>query len=90
MNQIINNTLALPLQNTQILKHWFEQNVLNSEITSEIEEPIFSAPIQIQQSSDHPYTINFFKEMLHPEKGKLYLYDQHGTIAIIDSAKNLA
>ena len=28
--------------------------------------------------------------MLHPEKGKLHLYDQHGTIAIIDSAKNLA
>ncbi|ENU98085.1 MULTISPECIES: hypothetical protein [Acinetobacter] len=89
-NQIINNTLALPLQNTQILKHWFEQNVLNSEITSEIEEPIFSSHVQIQQSSEHPYTINFFKEMLHPEKGKLHLYDRHGTIAIIDSAKNLA
>ncbi|WP_180015681.1 hypothetical protein [Acinetobacter sp. YH16031] len=28
--------------------------------------------------------------MLHAEKGKLHLYDQHGTIAIIDSAKNLA
>ena len=88
-NQIINNTLALPLQNTQILKHWFEQNVLNSEIKPEIEEPIFSTLVHSQQSSDHPYTINFFKEMLHPEKGKLHLYDQHGTIAIIDSAKNL-
>lgn len=85
--KVENNTLYFPLQDTQDLNRWLKKYILNQEKTI----PQSSHLTETVPFQQHPFSEAFFKKLLNSEEHtKMHLYDQYGTLAIIDLAQNLA
>ncbi|MEB3755087.1 hypothetical protein [Acinetobacter sp. MD2(2019)] len=85
---IHDDTLCLPLNNRfDPLKDWIERTIL-SKFTKKI---IPNVNIEKQQPTA-PTTINLntFKNMYHAENTRLHLFDDTGTLAIIDLRRKIA
>lgn len=87
--KVSNNTLYLPLQDTYELNQWINAHIINQTTHIENKQPI--VPTMQQRLPDHhPYTESYFKDMVNTEKhSKLHLFDQNGTLAIIDANQNI-
>lgn len=87
--KVSNNTLYFPLQDTYDLDRWVDRNIINSNHQNS--EQIDMLPImQSKLPTNHNYTESYFKQMFDSESNaKLHLCDDTGSIAVIDSTKNL-
>lgn len=85
-----NNTLYLPIEDTYELNHWIDQNILHLN-QNNTEENIDLIPIINKKlPTNHIYTESYFKAMSsNTSNVKLHLSDHQGSIAVIDSSKNL-
>ena len=81
---IHDNTLYIPLNNNvSKLKEWISLKLLNSLSQAPIENTI--------RQIDHTFLApSFFKNMHDPNNARLHLFDQAGTLAIIDTRNNIA
>lgn len=85
--KVENNTLYFPLLDTQDLNHWVKKYILNQEQPS-LQSSHLTETAELH---NHHFSEQFFKKLLNSEEHtKMHLYDQHGTLAIIDLAQNLA
>ena len=76
------NTLYLPFQQTDALKNWIQLRLL-SYISNQQPKNDFLP-------NHNPVTEKFLKDMLNPENARLHLFDDHGTLAIIDTRSQIA
>ncbi|ENU32201.1 hypothetical protein [Acinetobacter parvus] len=76
------NTLYLPFQQTDALKSWIQLRLL-SYISNQQPKNDFLP-------NHNPVTEKFLKDMLNPENARLHLFDDHGTLAIIDTRSQIA
>jgi hypothetical protein len=76
------NTLYLPFQQTDALKNWIQLRLL-SYISNQQPKNDFL-------SNHNPVSEKFLKDMLNPENARLHLFDDHGTLAIIDTRSQIA
>ena len=85
--KVEDDTLYFPLLDTQDLNRWIKRYILNQQTpTNQSSHLLETAPIPNQRLTEQ-----FFKKMLQVDvPTKLHLYDQHGTLAIIDLTQNLA
>ena len=84
-NILQENTLSLPIVNPQNFSDWILQHLLNTSLENP-NEHIFEV-----NPKKTPYKLEYFSKMLDKERNsKLHLFDNLGTIAIIDVQKNIA
>jgi len=88
-----NNTLYFPLLNAKELYRWLEQHIMQSlpasQNASSAPMPPEAAENQIAPKHAQPLNERFFKQMLTgAPPSKLHLYDDQGSIAVIDVAQN--
>ena len=76
------NTLYLPFQQTDALKNWIQLRLL-SYISNQQPKNDFL-------SNHNAVSEKFLKDMLSPENARLHLFDDHGTLAIIDTRSQIA
>lgn len=76
------NTLYLPFQQTDALKNWIHLRLL-SYISNQ-------QPKNDSLSNHNAVSEKFLKDMLNPENARLHLFDDHGTLAIIDTRSQIA
>ncbi|OJU83283.1 MAG: hypothetical protein BGN93_02925, partial [Acinetobacter sp. 39-4] len=76
------NTLYLPFQQTDALKNWIQLRLL-SYISNQ-------QPKKDSLSNHNAVSEKFLKDMLNPENARLHLFDDHGTLAIIDTRSQIA
>ena len=76
------NTLYLPFQQTDALKNWIQLRLL-SYISNQQPKNDFL-------SNHNAVSEKFLKDMLNPENARLHLFDDHGTLAIIDTRSQIA
>lgn len=76
------NTLYLPFQQTDALKNWIQLRLL-SYISNQQPKNDFL-------SNHNAVSEKFLKDMLNPENACLHLFDDHGTLAIIDTRSQIA
>lgn len=76
------NTLYLPFQQTDALKNWIQLRLL-SYISNQQPKNDFLP-------NHNPVSEKFLKDMLNPENARLHLFDDHGTLAIIDTRSQIA
>lgn len=79
------NTLFLPFQHTDALKNWIHLRLLSYLSDQRMQQP------KVELVSTHN-AINqkFLTEMLNPENARLHLFDDHGTLAIVDTRSQIA
>ncbi|USA53153.1 hypothetical protein NDN13_17215 [Acinetobacter sp. C32I] len=79
------NTLYLPFQHTDALKNWIHLRLLSYITHQQAQQP------KIESTSTHN-AINekYLTDMLNPENARLHLFDDHGTLAIIDTRSQIA
>lgn len=76
------NTLYLPFQQTDALKNWIQLRLL-SYISNQQPKNDFLP-------NHNAVSEKFLKDMLNPENARLHLFDDHGTLAIIDTRSQIA
>ena len=76
------NTLYLPFQQSDALKNWIQLRLL-SYISNQQPKNDFLP-------NHNPVSEKFLKDMLNPENARLHLFDDHGTLAIIDTRSQIA
>ena len=89
-----NNTLYFPLLNAKELYRWLEQHIMQQNLPAS--QSASAAPMQpetaesqIAPKHSNPFNERFFRQMLtDATPSKLHLYDDHGSIAVIDVAQN--
>ncbi|MBK0064417.1 MULTISPECIES: hypothetical protein [unclassified Acinetobacter] len=82
---INNNTLYLPFNNKiEPLKQWVNLKLLN--YLSHYEE----YKTNLNNQAPSPLDPTIFRKMLNPENARLHLFDDHGTLAIIDTRSKIA
>ena len=91
--KVQDNTLYLPLEKENELHHWLNQHIINkspdSQTDDEIQAQSHSTEQTLQIEEPHHFNERFFKQMLTDlPKNKLHLYDNQGSIAIIDIENN--
>ena len=80
-----NNTLYLPFQQTDALKNWIQLRLLSYLSHQQAQQP------KIETNSAHnALDKKFLTDMLNPENARLHLFDDHGTLAIIDTRSQVA
>ncbi|RZF50747.1 hypothetical protein EXE30_11855 [Acinetobacter halotolerans] len=79
------NTLFLPFQHSDALKNWIHLRLISYLSDQRLQQP------KVEVVSTHN-AINqkFLTEMLNPENARLHLFDDHGTLAIIDTRSQIA
>ncbi|MCL5768908.1 hypothetical protein [Acinetobacter sp. ANC5681] len=79
------DTLYLPFQQTDALKKWIHLRLLSYLSKQQ------SQHTKIEPVSGHD-AVNkkFLTDMLNPENARLHLFDDHGTLAIIDTRSQIA
>lgn len=83
-NSIDENTLHFPLEKTESLRSWLQKNVLSSLKYAAIGSgPALSNEISIIDEQ-------FIRNLHSPENTKLHLFDDKGTLAIIDNRTQTA
>ena len=80
-----NNTLYLPFQQTDALKNWIQLRLLSYLTQQQSQQP----KVEIQ-STHNAVNAKFLNEMLNPENARLHLFDDHGTLAVIDTRSQIA
>ena len=74
--KIENDVLYLPLENESSLKQWLESSFLS----------FFNQHTSTSSFSQHRNVdLNFIHEMFDPENGRLHVFDDRGTLAVIDT-----
>lgn len=73
---IENDILYLPLENESSLKRWLDESFL-----SRLSNPLANHKDTLVQQLD----LNFIREMFDPENGRLHLFDEKGTLAVVDT-----
>ena len=76
------NTIYLHFQQTDALKNWIQLRLL-SYISNQQPKNDFL-------SNHNAVSEKFLKDMLSPENARLHLFDDHGTLAIIDTRSQIA
>jgi hypothetical protein len=83
--QVQRDTLYLPLTQAHDLNKWLNSHILEKEQVQHINHFEYSG-----LSPQHKFTEKFFHDMLnHEVHHKIHLYDNQGTLGILDLAKNL-
>ena len=77
-----NNTLYLPFQQTDALKNWIHLRLLSYISHQQPEDEVISNHNAVNEK--------FLEDMLNPENARLHLFDDHGTLAIIDTRSQVA
>ncbi|MFM6907426.1 MAG: hypothetical protein ACKOUU_15695 [Acinetobacter tjernbergiae] len=77
-----NNTLYLPLQQTDALKNWIHLRLISYISHQQPEDDVISNHNAVNEK--------FLEDMLNPENARLHLFDDHGTLAIIDTRSQVA
>ncbi|MEG1697243.1 MAG: hypothetical protein RR282_09035 [Acinetobacter sp.] len=77
-----NNTLYLPFQQTDALKNWIHLRLLSYISDQQPEDEVISNHNAVNEK--------FLEDMLNPENARLHLFDDHGTLAIIDTRSQVA
>ena len=77
-----NNTLYLPFQQTDALKNWIHLRLLSYISHQQPEDEV--------RSNHNAVNEKFLEDMLNPENARLHLFDDHGTLAIIDTRSQVA
>ena len=87
--RVRNNTLFLPVDDNQELNQWIDKHIVShNDLNESIEHAQQS---QTQSFSDFNLEDDYFKKMYAEDNHeKLHLYDDLGTIAVIDTAQNIA
>ena len=82
------NTLYLPFQQTDALKNWIHLHLLSYLSNQTSQE---SQQTKIKTGSQHnAVSQKFLANMLNPENARLHVFDDHGTLAIIDTRSQIA
>ena len=77
-----NNTLYLPFQQTDALKNWIHLRLLSYISHQQPEDEVISNHNAVNEK--------FLEDMLNPENARLHLFDDHGTLASIDTRSQVA
>ncbi|MCH7310233.1 hypothetical protein [Acinetobacter sp. ANC 4805] len=77
-----NNTLYLPFQQTDALKNWIHLRLISYISHQQPEDEVISNHNAVNEK--------FLEDMLNPENARLHLFDDHGTLAIIDTRSQVA
>lgn len=77
-----NNTLYLPFQQSDALKNWIHLRLLSYISHQQPEDEVISNHNAVNEK--------FLEDMLNPENARLHLFDDHGTLAIIDTRSQVA
>ncbi|OTG79050.1 hypothetical protein B9T33_13885 [Acinetobacter sp. ANC 5054] len=89
--RVRNNTLYLPIDDTQDLNKWVDENLVNhseQELFEQIEEQELD---NLENANFIKFDEDFFKNMfLEGQQEKLHLFDDQGTLAVIDVTQNIA
>ncbi|MGN0936810.1 MAG: hypothetical protein ACI4NY_10220, partial [Acinetobacter amyesii] len=87
--RVRNNTLFLPVDDNQELNQWIDKHLVSH---NDLDESVEHAQHdQTQSFSDFNLEEDYFKKMYAEDNHeKLHLYDDLGTIAVIDTAQNIA
>ncbi|ENW16444.1 hypothetical protein L313_0272 [Acinetobacter haemolyticus CIP 64.3 = MTCC 9819] len=80
-----NNTLYLPFQQTDALKNWIQLRLLSYLSHQQSQQPKTETV-----STHNAVDAKFLTDMLDPENARLHLFDDHGTLAIIDTRSQVA
>lgn len=75
------NTLYLPFQHSDALKDWIQLRLLSY---------LSHQPKTETVPSHNAINAKYLTEMLNPENARLHLFDDHGTLAIIDTRSQIA
>lgn len=81
-----NNTLYLPFQQTDALKNWIHLRLLSYLSHQQSQQPKAKEEV----SAHHIVNEKFLNDMLNPDNARLHLFDDHGTLAIIDTRSQIA
>ena len=82
------NTIYLPFQQTDALKNWIHLRLLSYLSNQASQE---SQQTKIKTGSQHnAVSQKFLANMLNPENARLHLFDDRGTLAIIDTRSQIA
>lgn len=79
------NTLYLPFQQQDALKNWIQHRLLSYVSQQQSQQPAIDTA-----SKHNAINIKFLADMLKPENGRLHLFDDHGTLAVIDTRSQTA
>lgn len=97
-----NQELYLPADASSMFKHWLEERILgtgtNTEASHQIgqEEPTSNSQASVNSSTSTEQdavpqhtTLEVFKQLLNPQHGKIFVFDQQQTFGIADTRKEL-
>lgn len=79
------NTLYLPFQHSEALKNWIQFRLLSYLSHQQSQQPKTE-----RVSSHNAINEKYLTDMLNPENARLHLFDDHGTLAIIDTRSQIA
>lgn len=79
------NTLYLPFQHSEALKNWIQFRLLSYLSHQQSQQPKTE-----RVSSHNAINEKYLMDMLNPENARLHLFDDHGTLAIIDTRSQIA
>lgn len=87
--KVTENTLYFPLLDTNDLNRWLDRHIIHT--AENHSDTILDVPIiHSKLPTEHRYTENYFKEMMNSTaNSKWHLYDNNGSLAVIDPTKNL-
>lgn len=87
---IQDNTLFLPVQDSQILKNWIQTHVLDRH-NIVVEAPLETNETLVPLRHDFPLlNVQYIAEIYHDLQRKVHLFDQLGSLAVIDHHMHVA
>lgn len=80
-----NNTLYLPFQQGDALKNWIQHRLLSYLASHQPQQTTNELKIEHDAINE-----KFLAEIFNPENARLHIFDDHGTLAIIDTRSQIA